>query len=154
MTLQTANKSDVVAGLRNPTDAAYLSTIEEILEEARQGRMFILIDDEDREKEGDLVCDLFGGSGTTAVAAATLGRLHAAVREVPDDRPRPNTITMSEYEQLKASSSVVLVDSRSERTFAETDAVPDSIRVHPERAIADAARHELPRTATLVVFCA
>ena len=33
----------------------YLSTAEEIIEEARQGRMFILVDDEDRENEGDLV---------------------------------------------------------------------------------------------------
>lgn len=32
-----------------------LSSIEEILEEARQGRMFILVDDEDRENEGDLI---------------------------------------------------------------------------------------------------
>ena len=32
-----------------------LSTIEEILEDARQGRMFILVDAEDRENEGDLV---------------------------------------------------------------------------------------------------
>ena len=34
---------------------AYLSSIEDIIEEARQGRMFILVDDEDRENEGDLV---------------------------------------------------------------------------------------------------
>ncbi|ALJ35423.1 3,4-dihydroxy-2-butanone-4-phosphate synthase [Azospirillum brasilense] len=33
----------------------YLSRPEEILEEARQGKMFILVDDEDRENEGDLV---------------------------------------------------------------------------------------------------
>jgi 3,4-dihydroxy 2-butanone 4-phosphate synthase / GTP cyclohydrolase II len=33
----------------------YLSSIEDIIEEARQGRMFILVDDEDRENEGDLV---------------------------------------------------------------------------------------------------
>lgn len=33
----------------------YLSSAEDILEEARQGRMFILVDDEDRENEGDLV---------------------------------------------------------------------------------------------------
>ncbi len=32
-----------------------LVPIEEILEEARNGRMFILVDDEDRENEGDLV---------------------------------------------------------------------------------------------------
>lgn len=32
-----------------------ISSIEEILEDARQGRMFILVDHEDRENEGDLV---------------------------------------------------------------------------------------------------
>ncbi|HSE77703.1 MAG TPA: 3,4-dihydroxy-2-butanone-4-phosphate synthase [Alphaproteobacteria bacterium] len=33
----------------------YLSSIEEVIEEARNGRMFILVDEEDRENEGDLV---------------------------------------------------------------------------------------------------
>ena len=33
----------------------YLSSIDDILEDARNGRMFILVDDEDRENEGDLV---------------------------------------------------------------------------------------------------
>jgi len=33
----------------------YLSSIEEIIEDAKHGRMFILVDDEDRENEGDLV---------------------------------------------------------------------------------------------------
>ncbi|RMB08885.1 3,4-dihydroxy-2-butanone-4-phosphate synthase [Eilatimonas milleporae] len=32
-----------------------LSPIEDVIEEARNGRMFILVDDEDRENEGDLV---------------------------------------------------------------------------------------------------
>ena len=36
-------------------DLAYLSSIEEIIEDARNGRMFILIDDEGRENEGDLI---------------------------------------------------------------------------------------------------
>ena len=39
--------------ISNPSSG--LSPIEDILEEARQGRMFILVDDEDRENEGDLV---------------------------------------------------------------------------------------------------
>ena len=33
----------------------YLSSVEEIIEEARNGRMFVLVDDEDRENEGDLI---------------------------------------------------------------------------------------------------
>jgi len=32
-----------------------LNTVEEIIEDIRQGRMVILMDDEDRENEGDLV---------------------------------------------------------------------------------------------------
>lgn len=35
--------------------SAMLATAEEIVEETRNGRMFILVDDEDRENEGDLV---------------------------------------------------------------------------------------------------
>ena len=31
------------------------SSAEELIEEARNGRMFVLVDDEDRENEGDLV---------------------------------------------------------------------------------------------------
>ena len=36
-------------------DSPALVPVEEIIEEARNGRMFILVDDEDRENEGDLV---------------------------------------------------------------------------------------------------
>ena len=36
-------------------DQTYLSSIKEILEDARQGKMFILVDDEGRENEGDLI---------------------------------------------------------------------------------------------------
>ena len=32
-----------------------LNTVEEIIEDIRQGKMVILMDDEDRENEGDLV---------------------------------------------------------------------------------------------------
>jgi 3,4-dihydroxy 2-butanone 4-phosphate synthase/GTP cyclohydrolase II len=36
------------------SDVAFLSSIEEVVEDARNGRMVILVDDEDRENEGDL----------------------------------------------------------------------------------------------------
>ena len=35
--------------------STYLSSADELIEEARAGRMFVLVDDEDRENEGDLV---------------------------------------------------------------------------------------------------
>ena len=37
------------------TTLSWLSSIEEVVEDARNGKMFILVDDEDRENEGDLV---------------------------------------------------------------------------------------------------
>ena len=40
---------------RSEADLDFLSPSEEIIEEARNGRMYILIDDEGRENEGDLV---------------------------------------------------------------------------------------------------
>ena len=52
MTAQERRKS----GSGFDTDfGKYLSSIEEVIEEARNGRMFILVDEEDRENEGDLV---------------------------------------------------------------------------------------------------
>ena len=36
-------------------EMAFLSKVEDVIEDARNGRMFILVDDEDRENEGDLV---------------------------------------------------------------------------------------------------
>ncbi|MBV8457808.1 MAG: 3,4-dihydroxy-2-butanone-4-phosphate synthase [Acetobacteraceae bacterium] len=42
-------------GIRTVDLSQYLSSIEELIEEARNGRMFILVDDEHRENEGDLV---------------------------------------------------------------------------------------------------
>ncbi|MBZ0324695.1 MAG: 3,4-dihydroxy-2-butanone-4-phosphate synthase, partial [Alphaproteobacteria bacterium] len=37
------------------SDSEFLSSPEEIINDARNGRMFVLVDDEDRENEGDLV---------------------------------------------------------------------------------------------------
>ena len=70
-------------------------------------------------------------------------------------QPAPSTITIDEYlAQVQAGAAVVLVDSRSERTYHDTDPVPSSIRVHPDHAGADARRNQLSTAATLVVFCA
>lgn len=50
--LGSVSKQDIA---RAAEDLAFLSPIEEIIDEARNGRMFVLVDDEDRENEGDLV---------------------------------------------------------------------------------------------------
>ena len=48
---RSAARPAALARLRH----AFLSSPEEIIDEARNGRIFILVDDEDRENEGDLV---------------------------------------------------------------------------------------------------
>jgi 3,4-dihydroxy 2-butanone 4-phosphate synthase/GTP cyclohydrolase II len=45
----------MIQDLKRRELAAYLSGAAELVEEARHGRMFILVDDEDRENEGDLI---------------------------------------------------------------------------------------------------
>ena len=50
---------------------------EDIIEEARKGRMFILVDDEDRENEGDLVIPAQMGD-------ARGHQLHGQARPRPD----------------------------------------------------------------------
>ncbi|HSU07205.1 MAG TPA: 3,4-dihydroxy-2-butanone-4-phosphate synthase, partial [Acetobacteraceae bacterium] len=42
-------------GIKTIGLSQYLTSADELVEEARNGRMFILVDDEDRENEGDLV---------------------------------------------------------------------------------------------------
>ncbi|MEM9575928.1 MAG: 3,4-dihydroxy-2-butanone-4-phosphate synthase [Pseudomonadota bacterium] len=59
----------VEATLRNS-----ISTTEEIIEEARQGRMFILVDHEDRENEGDLVIPAEFADAAAINFMATHGR--------------------------------------------------------------------------------
>ncbi|XAP77114.1 3,4-dihydroxy-2-butanone-4-phosphate synthase [Citromicrobium bathyomarinum] len=52
-TAETLRKLDAFLDAQDETPV--LVGIEEIIEEARNGRMFVLVDDEDRENEGDLV---------------------------------------------------------------------------------------------------
>jgi len=52
-TAETLRKLE--AFLWDADESPVLVSVEEIIEEARNGRMFILVDDEDRENEGDLV---------------------------------------------------------------------------------------------------
>lgn len=56
----TVSKQAIAAARREEArlsadDQDFLSPIADLVEEARRGRMFILVDDEDRENEGDLI---------------------------------------------------------------------------------------------------
>src|SRR3546814_6266054 len=55
-------------------ESPVLVGIEEIIDEARNGRMFILVDDEDRENEGDLIIPAQMATPTAINFMATHGR--------------------------------------------------------------------------------
>ena len=63
---------------KNPSQNSFgkktIADIEEIIEEARNGRMFILADDEDRENEGDLIIPAQMSTPETINFMATYGR--------------------------------------------------------------------------------
>ena len=58
----------------NLTHSEYLSDIESVVEDARKGRMVILVDDEDRENEGDLVIPAEMATPQAITFMATHGR--------------------------------------------------------------------------------
>jgi hypothetical protein len=55
MTAAAASGSAPAIQTKTVNFSDFISPTEELIEEARSGRMFILVDDEDRENEGDLV---------------------------------------------------------------------------------------------------
>lgn len=53
--MDTVLLSDIKASTENPNDLDAIAPIESVIEDIRNGRMVILIDDESRENEGDLI---------------------------------------------------------------------------------------------------
>lgn len=86
--------------------AAAISPIEEIIEEARQGRMFILVDHEDRENEGDLVIPAAYADAKAINFMATHGRGLICL-----------TLPAERIEQLRLPMMAVNNSSRHETAF-------------------------------------
>lgn len=79
-----------------------------------------------------------------------------AVQKSPEMLGDTEYITIEEIQGLRRRSvPVVIVDSRSERTYNEsTEEIPGAIRLHPDRAVQSAAQHKIPKDAVLAVLCA
>jgi NhaP-type Na+/H+ or K+/H+ antiporter len=85
-----------------------------------------------------------------------LPRPAAAVAATASARERGDYITIEEYTAaVSAGEPIVVADARTDRTYDGTSEGPaGSLRVHPERAAADAAALALPRESTVAVLCA
>ena len=78
-----------------------LSAIEEIIEDARNGRMFILVDDEDRENEGDLVIPAQMATPEAINFMARFGRGLVCLAMTPDRIRHLNLPPMAQSNQSR-----------------------------------------------------
>ena len=107
---------------RNPD---FLSSIEEILDEASNGRMFVLVDDKDRENEGDLVIPAQMATPEAINFMAKFGRgliclalLHERVRELglkPMERRNRSRFETAFLTSIEAAEGVTTGISAADR---------------------------------------
>jgi 3,4-dihydroxy 2-butanone 4-phosphate synthase/GTP cyclohydrolase II len=131
------------AGTGNGRDGARFDSIEEAIEEIRQGRLIILVDDEDRENEGDLVCAAervtpalinfmaAGGRGLICLALepAIVDRLELPLMVENNTSPFGTNFTVS----IEARDGVTTGISAQDRahtvlTAVRPDAKPEDLR--------------------------
>ncbi len=132
---------------------AWLSSIEEIIEDARRGRMFILVDDEDRENEGDLVIPAemadaaavnFMAKNGRGLICLTLAAERVAELGLPQMSPRNRTrhstaFTVSIEARTGVTTGISAADrARTIEVAIDPKAAPDDIvtpgHVFPLRA--------------------
>src|SRR5688572_30069907 len=111
-----------------------MNTIEEILADIAEGRMVVLLDDQDRENEGDLI---MAAEHVTPEAVAFMIRYTSGIICVPMDAERLAQLELPQMvqsnEEAHRTAFTVSVDYR----FGTTTGVSSSDRAATIRALAD-----------------
>jgi 3,4-dihydroxy 2-butanone 4-phosphate synthase/GTP cyclohydrolase II len=117
-----------------PAPAAALSSIEELVAELRAGRMVVVVDDEDRENEGDLI---MAAEHATPEAVAFMIRHTSGIICVPMEEERLAALELPQMVPANSESQrtafTVSVDLRT----GTTTGVSSADRVATIRALAD-----------------
>ncbi|MCD6304535.1 MAG: bifunctional 3,4-dihydroxy-2-butanone-4-phosphate synthase/GTP cyclohydrolase II [Planctomycetes bacterium] len=112
--------------------------IEEILQELRDGRMIVLVDDESRENEGDLVC---AAEKTTPETVNFMAKYGRGLICVPMTSDRADALALhpqtSENEAIHGTAFTVSVDAAS----GVTTGISAADRARTIRVLADANSH-------------
>ncbi len=115
----------------------YLSSIDEIIEDARNGRMFILVDDEERENEGDLVIPAQMATPDAINFMATHGRglicLALTQNRINDLELRPMSQTNTSRHETAFTESI-------EAKEGVTTGISASDRAHTVAVAIDASK--------------
>jgi 3,4-dihydroxy 2-butanone 4-phosphate synthase/GTP cyclohydrolase II len=118
----------------DPPKTAGLSSVESILEDMRAGRMVIILDDEDRENEGDLIC---AAEHATPEMVAFMIRHTSGIICVPMDEDRLMRLDLPQMVPLNSegyrTAFTVSVDYR----FGTTTGVSSTDRAATIRALAN-----------------
>lgn len=120
-----------------------LSSIEEIIEDARNGRMFILVDDEDRENEGDLIVPAQMATPDAVNFMAKYGRGLICLALSQDRCEELNLPLMEAHNQSRLATaftvSIEAVDGVTTGISAGDRAHTISVAIDPQKGKADLA---------------
>jgi 3,4-dihydroxy 2-butanone 4-phosphate synthase/GTP cyclohydrolase II len=124
--------------------ATAISTVEEIIEEARNGRMFLLVDHEDRENEGDLVIPAQMATPDAINFMATHGRglICLALTGERIDRAGPAADGSPPTQSRHETAFTVSIEAREGVTTgisAHDRARTVAVAINPEATAADLA---------------
>src|SRR5882762_2565496 len=128
--------SNVLSLPGNPAPASSLNSIEEILEDLRAGRMVIIMDDEDRENEGDLIMP---AECATPEAVAFMIRHTSGIICVPMEEERLVRLDLPQMVQANSESQRTAFAVSVDLSVGTTTGVSSSDRAATIRGLADSS---------------
>jgi len=126
--------SNVLSLPDKPAPASSLNSIEEILEDLRAGRMVIIMDDEDRENEGDLIMP---AECATPEAVAFMIRHTSGIICVPMEEERLVRLDLPQMVQANSESQRTAFAVSVDLSVGTTTGVSSSDRAATIRGLAD-----------------
>ena len=135
-TQQTAPMSQVLSHSGETAERAPgLNTVEEILEDLKAGRMVIIMDDEDRENEGDLI---MAAELATPEAVAFMIRHASGIICVPMEEDRLSSLDLPQMVENNSESHRTAFTVSVDLISGTTTGVSSADRAATIRALADA----------------
>src|SRR5215475_9211109 len=123
-----------IAGKPPAGPSAPLAPVEEILAELRAGRMVVIIDDEDRENEGDLI---MAAERATPEAVAFMIRHTSGIICVPMEEDLLARLDLPQMVQVNSESHRTAFTVSVDLRFGTTTGVSSSDRAATIRALAE-----------------
>ncbi len=124
-----------LSGKAPPERSADLNTVEEILEDLKAGRMVIIMDDEDRENEGDLI---MAAERATPEAVAFMIRHASGIICVPMEENRLLSLDLPQMVEKNSESHRTAFTVSVDLMSGTTTGVSSGDRAATIRALADA----------------